>query len=917
MASLIPPLPKIETLIDALEQLIKLPPGRRGPSPLVMLSQPDDAREAELIADGLCARLRVGGRARVPYAQVAGAPSGPRSERIGDLFQKLEQELERNRPGGFGKLRLPRFTLMCSVVETDLAERQNAVQARELRDRCFAERRKDSNFLKALEKVSGGDQAPTGIPAFLWYWTRQPLFNVLPRWLYGRLQERRMTHKGSWYRQWTDLPKGTGFFQDASRFAGTAPVLGPEAGVLAGLADAMAEEQETAQEREERLDRTTGLLLRALLEDLEAAFRRPRLSPWGRRRKSRFVIVLPQAGEYPEWRERLLAEFPGAVEETGSTSVVLVCTERSGDFGGERAESFTEAAITLRSWKEMSGRGGARVVRVRVEGEPNDAAATRWLGRNPEIYPERIYSDGAPLAEAALSTVLVLALLGGAGVWGVNKVLDDTSTRCIGPAVAKAGTPQAGRVRNDWEPYEVYKESLDLLKENNRAAERAEKQGAIVRTVVYLGVPVEPDSGDEAMYSGAIPELRGVALAQRELNGEAARDADNKVRLKVERLDAGDRFSKAPAVARELVDEMRSQKPEKREEILGVVGLGQSRQDTMEARDILGDAGLPMLGTVATAERMQGHKYYRQVAPDNRREARISADFARHGNIVKTGPETCAPAEKAIVIADPSDEYSSNLSDRFRREFGKRDTRTLWYTPDTDSANRDTGGSDDVNWADSSRDLAEQVCSRLHRKKPRTVVFWAARANEFGAFLNDFDKLTDCDKVHVLGGNDLTNSVVDQQEPSKKHPGARLYYAAHALPASRPRNNGAKVFHNIYLEEFGKDHWSNDGRTALSWDAMYVLSEAVNTALQNSDRTELTRAAVRDNIIEPMKLRGATGWLTFGEGDPVPRDKRLLILHDTPHGAEVSLDCGLWDADKERKKWGTKEEFRCPRDGAP
>lgn len=916
VASLIPPLPKIETLIDALEQAIKLPPGRRGPSPLVVLGETSDDRHAELIADGLCARFRAGGRARVPYAQVVGQPSGPRNERIGDLFQKLEQELERNRPGGFGKLRLPRFKLMCSVVETDLAERQKTVQARELRDRCFAERRKDSNFLKALEKISGGDQAPRGVPAFLWYWARQPLFNVLPRWLYGRLQERRMTHKGSWYRQWADLPKGTGFFQDATRFAGTAPVLSADAGLTAVLGEAAAEEQETGEERETRLDETTGLLLRALLTDLEAAFRRPRFSPWGRRRKSRFVIVLPQIGAYPDWSQRLLKDYPAAVEETGSTSVVLVCAEQSGGSGvpggGERGESFAEAAITLKSWTDMTGRGGARVLRVRVEGRPSDTAAQRWLGRNPEIYPERTYSDGAPLAEAVLSTALVLSLLGGSGVYGVNRLLNDSSSRCLEQGVSGAEPVKGSGVPDDWKPYEAYQKALKLLEKNNRIAESAKREhGAQVRTVVYLGVPVPPDAGYEAMYSGAIPELRGITLAQRQLNREAAGDKENRVRLKVELRDAGERFSTAPKVARDLVREMRAQK---REEILGVVGFGQSRKDTMKARDILGKAGVPMLGTVPTAERMQDNRFYRQVAPDNKREARIAADFAHRGNIVSTGPGTCAPAEKAIVIADPHDEYSRNLSDRFRGYFGAKSTRTLWYTPGTDSPSRSTGGRDDVEWAESPDDLANRVCERLRKTKQRTIVYWASRANELSAFLDGFDGSTECRKLHVLGGNDLTNSVVDDEEPSTSHPGTRLYYAAHALPVSHPSNGRAEVFRSKYREQFGENQWSNDGRAALAWDAMSVMSKAVDRAFTKNG--DLARATVRGHVIGAMRLRGATGWLEFGEDDHVPRDKRLLILHDTRKGAEVALECGQLDSEgKVSERWGLKKEHRCPRDG--
>ncbi len=909
MSSSMPALPKIGTLIGALEEHITLPPGNRGPSPLVVLSQLNEGREAELIADGLCARLRAGGRARVPYAQVAGAPSGPRSERVGEVFQKLEEELKRNRPGGFGRLRLPQFTLMCSVVETQLAERQASVRAKELRDQCFAERRKDSNLLKALAVISGGDQSPTGVPSLVWYWTRQPLFNVLPRWLYGRLQERRMTRKGSWYRQWSTLPKGTGFFQDAARFADEAPAPGTENIVRGGLLDPSDGEPETEDEREKRLERTTDVLLRAMLSDLDAAFHRRRISPWGRRRQSRFVIVLPQTDAYRDWTPRLIGKFTVAVEQTGSTGVVLVAAERSE---GERTENLSEAAVTLKSWLGSPGSGGARVVRVGVESvQSPDPDAIRWLGRYPEISVP-ICSDVAPVAEAAVATAVTLGLLAGGGAYGVQWALDRSTSECIGAAVRPASSfPESNRKPGGSEPREVYDAAAASIGRQNKAADRAEKRGAVVRTVVYLGVPVKVGSWEDALYSGAIPEVRGIALAQEELNEETSRDQGNKVWLRVRIEDAGARFSKAPAVAKALAKEA----GEAKSDLVGVVGLGQSRKATMEARDILGGAGLPMIGTVATAQEMQGHPMYRQVAPDNGREARIAADFARRGNIVRTAPDTCAPAEKAVVIANPNDTYSNNLSVRFTEAFGT--THTLWYDPD----GKDTGRparSENAEWVGTPREMAEQVCRHL-KDDPRTVVYWASRSNEFNAFLDDFDGGTACNgRVSVLGGNDLTNSVVDKQKPSENHPGTRLYYAAHALPDSYPPHTRARTFRHDYLARYGRDQWSNDGRTPLAWDAMRVLSYAVNTARHDVAPAGFDASTVQLALVNgpggEAGVRGATGSLVFGNHGQVPRDKRLLILHDTKRGAEVALECGIRDNGDEQERWGSKKEFACPKD---
>ena len=130
----------------------------------------------------------------------------------------------------------------------------------------------------------------------------------------------------------------------------------------------------------------------------------------------------------------------------------------------------------------------------------------------------------------------------------------------------------------------------DIEKENKDAEKAAKNPDALVRTVVYLGVPVTVGSWDDATYSGAIPELRGIALAQQKLNDEAARDKGNKVLLQVRLEDAGPKFSRAPGIAKKIAEEAGSKKGE---EIVGVVGLGQSREATMDTRDILGKAGVP------------------------------------------------------------------------------------------------------------------------------------------------------------------------------------------------------------------------------------------------------------------------------------------------------------------------------------
>ncbi|WP_055548725.1 hypothetical protein [Streptomyces sp. NBRC 110028] len=900
MIASVPPLPKIELLIDALEQLVTLPPGHRGPAPQILLTQLTEGPEAGRIADGLCARFSAGGRARVPFAQVAGEAEAPRQEHVGVTFQKIEEELLRNRPGGFGRLRLPQFRLMRGIVETDLAGCLPGTQATELRNRSYEARCADSVVLRALQAVSGGEVPPPTIPGTAWYWLRRPLFGLLPRWWYGWRHGRRMTRRGSWYRSWAELPEGgPGFFADACRLTVGTP----------GVA---------------RREPIVDVLLRALLADLERAFRHPRLSPWGRRRRHRVVLVFPQPPALGDDTGRLLEQFPQAVEETGCTGVMLLAAVSPGQ---ERTESFAEAAITLKSWIGTTGAGGARVVRVGVEPHADDEDAARWLGRNPEIAVGRSRSDAAPRVEAAVAAVAGVTVLGLLGGYGVVVVTASSDTACLGgsgassaPAVSGTGGAGGGRSRPpDRSPRAVYGDAVAAITRENGRADKAARSGDTVRTVGYLGVPVTADDWGEAMYSGAIPEVRGIALAQEEINEQADQQKSGKVWLKVRLMDAGEGFSRAPGAATALAKEVKAaERAGQGEQFLGVVGLGQSRPGTLRARDILAGAGLPMIGTAATAEEMQRSPMYRQVAPDNRREARVAADFARHANIVQTAPGTCAPAKKAVVIGDPTDIYSANLGDRFAEEF--HDVHRIWYPVQRPSAapTPERKGQGD-EWVSHTSQMADSICRRL-KEEPRTVVYWAARAHEFENFLDDFDGRTGCNgQSTVLGGNDLDNAVVEQQHPSEKHPRLRLYYAAQGLAKDSSPNVKGDDFRRRYAAAYGSDLWSNDARVPLASDALGVLSEGINAAYQSAGTAPFGRGGVQSALEQGVGgaegLRGASGSLIFGKGDKTPVNKRLLILHDTRGTSpEIALECGIRDSGDEAKTWGPSGAFDCPRD---
>ncbi|MGO4758142.1 hypothetical protein AB4212_57675, partial [Streptomyces sp. 2MCAF27] len=234
------------------------------------------------------------------------------------------------------------------------------------------------------------------------------------------------------------------------------------------------------------LGQTVAVLLRALLADLQAACRHPLLSPWGRRRKHRFVLVFPQVEPAEPQVGQLLAQFPDAVEQTGCTAVLLVAAVPPG---GGSTEGYAEAAVTLNSWQVTAGAGRARVVRVGVEPHADDADAARWLSRFPEIYLEKTHSDLAPRLEAALASVAGATTLALLATYGLTWLLPPgEKTDCLTRSAAtdSAAPSGTGRIPSGKSPKELYEAVRAMIeRQNGEADAAAARPGAMVRTVVY------------------------------------------------------------------------------------------------------------------------------------------------------------------------------------------------------------------------------------------------------------------------------------------------------------------------------------------------------------------------------------------------------------------------------------------------
>lgn len=911
--SRIPAYPGVERFVDAFDKLVVQPRRSRSPVPVVLLSEPDGGRAGRRIVAGLRSRLRGRQGRLAPHACVPGTPPDPAEPPL-DLFEQITFQLGESMPPGTGRLRLPAYRLLRAVVSAPAVEGLMERRPGELRDHCYAEHREVSALARGLWWLGGRDQANGGtLLELLWNFVAGPLFQRLPRALYGRRANRRMLGRARaggrrWYAEWVRQQQGTppaDFFRSALDLVGGGPDGDPE-----------------------QLDR---ILVHALLADLKAAGRKRMLDPWRRRRVSRFVLLVEEAGPAESRIQRFLRELRSAMEDLRCTSVVAVAAgvrtlaSRIPDIEvpGLAAAGADLANIAQRG--TPPGRPSGMVVPV-AEGPEDDQAATYWLGRWPTLAPPTTrWGPGAEVAGALGAGVLALAVAAGllAGVpftsVGPDPCLGSTflgtDGECVGVAegAASFGTGDSERaVRDVLQRIERQNEEV----EEELSGRDGDDPRPRARTVVYFGPLSGGKDAEDPVRGGTLAELRGLALAQAYVNGQALRSGE-RVPLRVLAANAGDRFKDAPAVARRIVG-----LAEKDRSIVGVVGFGQSRRRTYEAMRILDEAGLPMVGTSGTADELlrQGEHYY-QTAPTDTRAGRVMASFAEHAPMVGG-----RKAVRVRLIADPSDAYSASLATSFRTAYGDERTDMLLYTPTDSPEPSPMPGGPAGRSVPAVEDLARDVC-RAVAEEPRTAVVWAGRGSHLQLFLGELARdARDCPKVSVLGGDDVTNALTEERRPWQVFAGLTLHYVSHGrAPALAGASGEAAAFLGAYDATYAEDHgprtgaMRQDAHVALAWDAMRYLAEGVDQAWRGTggDDGRLERGVLQAVLYQGLGgggFDGATGRIEAhgaAGGGRLTEKKLTAVERGSTDGSRTVLLCGTVARGDVRETWG-EEGHPCP-----
>jgi hypothetical protein len=400
---------------------------------------------------------------------------------------------------------------------------------------------------------------------------------------------------------------------------------------------------------------------------------------------------------------------------------------------------------------------------------------------------------------------------------------------------------------------------LDVIAaQNSEAADQHDAQpGRPLLTLVYVGVLTAPNDDSDSL-STEREGLKGAAVAQR-WQLDAHGTTDPLVRILV--ANGGARMSSGPAVA-DTVVQMAHTDPS----IVGVIGLSQSYQATLDTVGRLAVAGIPSIGaTLSTDVLADSSPLYYQIAPQNKREADVVAAYVR--NLQQTGATAPGVPLRTYYSADQTDRYSNNLNADVIASFAHLGFPT-----------------ESVPFGSPGQPNDAAAAGRGACGYPG-IVFYAGRPQpDFGSFLNS---IRNCGAqplpARIIADDDTTRYVADQNT-RRRYGSIPFDYVA--FSATPPLAAGTeRDFYTEYNVLFGADSpgASLDGHAALSFDAVLTFVYAVGYLRVDGQPIPMTPAAVWrqiSSISGRTGFAGASGYIDFGANvnRHVPIDKPVLVL---------------------------------------
>jgi hypothetical protein len=386
----------------------------------------------------------------------------------------------------------------------------------------------------------------------------------------------------------------------------------------------------------------------------------------------------------------------------------------------------------------------------------------------------------------------------------------------------------------------------------NKIVERQAAAGrnALV-TIVYMGPLTLPKKVINPQTDG-VRELAGVYEAQQEWDSTQSDGAQNEPLTRVLIANAGASMTGQYQIARQIVRLASTGTP-----IAAVVGVGTNGPSTPRTVEVLGRAGIPIIGTTNSMDSTP--PFYFQLAPDDRREAQVGVDYLRslHGEI------------HGVRMVDTTSGYT--------RELG-RDVASV-LSP----AQRELMTPFRYDSPLELKELPARACRRTGGKL--NLIYYLGRSDDLYWLLTGLANSGCADNnVRILSGDDASRYA------GSLPANVTLDYTALTFPpAWRTCGRGQDVpmFYGDYLNWLRgsgiadlprgplDDLLLTDGHTVLGYDATMVTQNAAAQVFeamigQDSSRQlakiQVTPGEIWGQLETAAEPVGASGSITFRSG---------------------------------------------------
>ncbi|MEU6069706.1 hypothetical protein ABZ864_35995 [Streptomyces sp. NPDC047082] len=669
--------------------------------------------------------------------------------------------------------------------------------------------------------------------------------------------------------------------------------------------------------RESELDRedprVRRILLRALLSDLRRATRRrtPLSHRWARRRWA-FVVLIPEIDDVNGPGRAFLGTFEQLARDEASSPLLVLAASAGAppDYAVPLGADPTRPNGIADKIFTCLNEGSAEPVRlVTLPAEDDDAerSAENGLKAHPGVSARKdsgldwLRPSALPFLATLTATLVILPHY----IWPPPPPPSSAPPACVTVTTGERVGITDGSECDLAVPGERGKELREL--ERQVAEQNALITDGRYRTLVFLA----PLSLQDGVYDDppiGLQILRGAIAQQRKLNSE---DRQNKMPIRLLIANTGQYFRygshnasapNAPDVSKMIIER------QKRDHIAAVVGLTQSRPQSLNAARELDQAGIPVIANGVTGSAMVGPdspQRYFQISAPNTRVAPILADFIRHSPVVRS---FTAGTPHAVVVYDPTDAYFST------------DLKNLFV-----DAYRAYGTVDEVTYSEkpgatTPATIATDVCNKV--TATQGIVVYLGRSGVLPSLLNAMQSAGgECQPpqgttIPLIAESAPIDFQIDPRKTAQAYPYMTIFYETANAPTQDFRDPYAQFARN-FAKVFGDR--GADADAAGGYDTVGIVTQVIENVLPTSPDSD-----VKPNDIYlwltahgVSQYPGASGVLQLDGRNKYPPDKAVFIREIMqPDGTtDTLLSCGLLPNRQNPARWGTEgRTFPCLRD---